>query len=277
MSKTTHNGVLSPAKKVILASVAPIALALLIALLSLMVLQVPSRPADAQTETLPDLGMLHPKGLTIENTSDGRKLLRFASIVVNVGAGPFEVHGQRPDTNVTEMTTTQLIYDDAGGYRDVPTDAVIFWGGDGHNHWHVKDLLDFELERLDNGTKVGNFAKQGFCFYDNYLYGSSNPAFYTPRTTRACGGGLSATQTTMGLSVGWGDRYGKALPGQYIDITGLTAGRYRLTGTADANNWFTESDDSNNVSWVDIQLTKKGTVFIVERGPSAPQPAATVP
>ena len=276
MSKITHNGVLPPTKKVVLASVAPIALALLIALLSLMVLQVPSRPADAQTETLPDLGMLHPRNLQIENTSDGRKLLRFASIVVNVGAGPFEVHGERPSIDASTMTTTQRIYDDAGGYRDVPTDAIVFWGGDGHNHWHVQDLLDFELERLDNGTKVGNFAKQGFCFYDNFLYGSSDPAFYRARTG-ACGGGLSATQTTMGLSVGWGDRYAPALPGQYIDISGLTSGRYRLKGTADANDWFTESDNTNNVSWVDIQLTKKGTVFIVERGPSAPQPAATAP
>jgi hypothetical protein len=276
MSKTTNNEVVSPAKKVVLASVAPITLALLIALLSLVVLQAPSRPADAQTESLPDLGMLHPRNLQIENTSDGRKLLRFASIVVNVGAGPFEVHGQRP-TGASTMTTTQRIFDDAGGYRDVPTDAVIFWGGDGHNHWHVQDLLDFELVRLDNGIKVGNFAKQGFCFYDNYLYGSSDPAFYRARTG-ACGGGLSASETTMGLSVGWGDRYGKALPGQYIDITGLTAGRYRLLGTADANDWFTESNNANNVSWVDIQLNPDtGKVRIVERGPSAPQPAATAP
>src|SRR5687768_13944523 len=42
MSKTTHNEGLSPAKKAVLASVAPIALALLIALLSLVVLQAPS-------------------------------------------------------------------------------------------------------------------------------------------------------------------------------------------------------------------------------------------
>jgi hypothetical protein len=266
MSKTTHNGVISPAKKVVLASVAPIALALLIALLSLMVLQVPSRPADAQTETLPDLGMLHPRYPQIEKTSDGRTLLRFTSIVVNVGAGPFEVHGQRP-TGASTMTTTQRIFDDAGGYRDVPTDAVIFWGGDGHNHWHVKDLLDFELERLDNGTKVGNFAKQGFCFYDNYLYGSSNPAYYTP-STGACEGGSSATQTVMGLSVGWGDRYGRNLPDQYIDITGLTSGRYRLTATADASNWFLESNNANNFSWIDIQL-KSNKVSIVAYGPSA--------
>src|SRR5215210_8129650 len=86
MSKITYDEGLTPAKKVVLASVAPIALALLIALLTLVVLQAPSRPAYAATDSLPDLGMAHPTGLQIQNTS-GRKLLRFDSIVVNVGAG----------------------------------------------------------------------------------------------------------------------------------------------------------------------------------------------
>jgi hypothetical protein len=273
MSKISHtyNEGFSPAKKVVLASVAPIALALLIALLSLVVLQAPSRPADAQSESLPDLRMLHPRALMIEDTSGGQKLLRFTSIVVNVGAGPFEVHGQR-SAGASTMTVTQRIFNGAGGYRDVPTNAVIFWGGDGHNHWHVKDLLDFELIRLDNGNKVGNFAKQGFCFRDTYRYVSSNPASYTTRT-RACGGGLAATQTMMGISVGWGDRYGRNLVGQYIDITGLAPGRYRLMGTADASDWFLESDNANNVTWVDIQLTTD-RARIVAYGPSATEPAA---
>jgi lysyl oxidase len=272
MSRITQDVGFTPAKKRVLVSVTALALAMLT--LVLVMVQAPSRPAYAQTDSLPDLGMLHPKALSIENTSGGQKLLRFTSIVVNVGAGPFEVHGQR-SAGASTMTTTQRIFNDApppDNYRDVPTDAIIFWGGDGHNHWHVQDLLDFELIRLDNGSKVGNFAKQGFCFYDNYLYGSSNPAFYRPRTG-ACGGGLTATQTMMGLSPGWGDRYAAHLVGQYIDITGLTPGRYRLMGTADANDWFLESDNANNVTWVDIQLRSE-RARIVEYGPSAPQPAA---
>jgi hypothetical protein len=256
----------TPAKKVVLASVAPIALALLIALLTLVVLQAPSRPAYAQTDRLPDLGMLHPKNLMIQNTSDGRKLLRFDSVIVNVGAGPFEVHGVRA-AGASTMTTQQRIFDDAGGYRDVPTAAIMYFGGDGHNHWHVRDLENFELVRLDNGTKVGTGVKHGFCFYDNYRYGSSNPQSYTP-STGACGGGSSATQTVMGLSVGWGDVYPRTLPDQYIDITGLTSGRYRLIGTADASDWFLESNNANNVAWINIQL-KGNKARIVAYGPSA--------
>jgi hypothetical protein len=264
MSKITHDEGFTPAKRLVLASVAPIALALLIALPTLVVLQVPSRPAYAATDSLPDLGMAHPGNLQIQNTS-GRKLLRFDSIVVNVGAGPFELHGQRA-ADASTMTTQQRIFDDAGGFRDVPTAAIMYFGGDGHDHWHVRDLENFELTRLDNGRLVGTGAKHGFCFFDNFPYGSSNPASYTPST--ACGGGSSATQTVMGLSAGWGDIYGRNLPDQYIDITGLTSGRYRLTATADASDWFLESNNANNFSWIDIQL-KFNKVSIVAYGPSA--------
>jgi hypothetical protein len=262
MSKNTLNEGFSPAIKRVVASV----LAIVLAVLTLVVLQAPSRLAYAATDSLPDLGMAHPKDLKIEKTSTGRKLLRFSSIIVNVGSGPFEVHGERA-AGASTMTTQQRIFDDAGGYREVPTAAIMYFGGDGHNHWHVRDLEDFELVRLDNGRLVGTGAKHGFCFYDNYRYGSSKPTYYTA-SGGACGGGSSATRTIMGLSVGWGDIYNWNLPDQYIDITGLTSGRYRLIATADASDWFLESDDSNNFSSIDIRL-RANNVRIVAYGPSA--------
>jgi hypothetical protein len=236
---------------------------MVVAVVSLLVVYAP--PAGAANDRLPDLGMAHPRNLQIENTS-GRTLLRFDSIVVNVGAGPLELYGQRA-AGASTMSTTQRIFDDAGTYRDVPTSAIMYFGGDGHNHWHVQNLEDFALVRLDNGAKVGTGAKHGFCFFDNFIYGSTQPAYYTT-SSGACGGGTSATQTMMGLSPGWGDIYRRSLPDQYIDITGLTSGRYRLIGTADPSDWFLESNNANNVSWIDIQL-KSNTVSIVARGPSA--------
>ena len=244
--------------------ISPALVAVVAAVVALLVAYAP--PASAATDRLPDLGMAHPRNLQIQNTSDGRKLLRFDSIVVNVGAGPLELYGQRA-AGASTMSTTQRIFDDAGTYREVPTDAIMYFGGDGHNHWHVQDLEDFQLERLDNGDKVGTFAKQGFCFFDSFNYGSTIPAKYTA-SSGACGGGSSATQTMMGLSPGWGDIYRRTLPDQYIDITGLTSGRYRLTGTADPTDSFYESDNNNNFSWIDIQL-KSNRVSIVARGPSA--------
>jgi hypothetical protein len=216
----------------------------------------------AASDLLPDLRMARLTDLKIEKTADGRKLLRFSSTIVNVGDGPIELHGERLDTGTPTMTTAQRIFDEEGEHRDVPTDAVMYFGGDGHNHWHVRDLESFELKHLRKGSKVGTDAKHGFCFSDNHRYGSEQDPHYT-----SCGqsGDL---EVTMGLSVGWADLYRYSLPDQYIDITGLSRGRYRLEGMADAGNWFQESEESNNSTWVDIRI-RHGRANVVGYGPAA--------
>ncbi len=220
--------------------------------------------AKAATDLLPDLRMARLQNLYIQKTMDGRKLLRFDSIVVNVGAGKMETRGQRPDTSTSTMAVTQRIFNDAGGYRDRPTSAVMYYAGDGHTHWHLRDLETFELIRRDNGAKVGTGAKHGFCFFDNYPFGSPQAPYYTGCASNQ----PSALQVTMGLSKGWGDIYDASLPDQYIDITGLTSGRYRMRATADKQGWFSEGVESNNYTWVDIQL-KGNTVKVVRYGPAA--------
>ena len=59
----------------------------------------------------------------------------------------------------------------------------------------------------------------------------------------------------MGISVGWGDRYGSSLRDQYIDVTDLTSGNYRLYATADLAEQFTEASETNNTTWVDLKLS----------------------
>ena len=73
---------------------------------------------------------------------------------------------------------------------------------------------------------------------------------------------------TAGLSRGWGDKYGYGTVGQYIDVTNLTSGRYRLTATADQANQFQESGETNNSTWANVQL-KGGQVSVLRYGPSA--------
>ena len=215
--------------------------------------------ASATSDLLPDLKMLRLTDVRIEKTSDGRRLLRFSSIIVNVGDGPLQVHGQRPDTGAPTMTTFQRIFEEAGGTHGIPTDAVMHFGGDGHDHWHVRDLESFELERLRNGSEVGAGAKHGFCFWDNHRYGSVQDPFY-----KSCGDSDDLT-VTMGLSPGWGDVYSYTLPDQYIDITGLPAGRYRLTATADADGWFEEADETNNATWVELRI-RRGKAAVLGQG-----------
>ena len=174
----TRNSALAgftPARTLVVTSAVGIIVALL-----LLVVQAASRPAHAATNRLPDLGMAKFKDLRIQRANEGRRLLRFSSILVNVGAGRFEARGRRPGTGTHTMRVRQRIYNGAGGYRTLRTGAVMYFAGgrhgdDGHFHWHMRNLEKFKLTRLDNGRKVGTIAKHGFCFFDNYRYGSTRP------------------------------------------------------------------------------------------------------
>jgi uncharacterized repeat protein (TIGR01451 family) len=218
-----------------------------------LVLLVGPAPAPAAVgDQLPDLVILPLQDIQIDSSS-GRRLLRFTTIIANNGVGRFEVRGKRVSTAEAEMSTSQRIYNGSGGSRDVVTPAKIFWAGDGHNHWHVRDLETTVLVRVSNSVEVGAIAKRGYCFYDNYRYKLSLPG--APQTPVYTGCGTSsALAVTMGLSVGWGDRYPYNLAYQYVDITGLADGRYRLITVADASNWFVETNENNNSAMADVQL-----------------------
>ena len=221
----------------------------------------------APADRLPDLRMARLADISLNRTADGRTLLRFTTIIVNVGAGPFELHGSRPSTGTANMSVVQRVTNDQGGSRNVSTSATMYYSGDGHNHWHVRNLQTYVLDRLDNGHRVGTGAKHGFCFWDNVAFRLSLPRAPQEPVYRGCGV-ASALQVTVGQSVGWGDRYSATIPDQYIDVTGLGSGRYRLTATADAANWFVEASNGNNATWVDLDFRSR-KVSVVGYGPSA--------
>jgi hypothetical protein len=97
------------------------------------------------------------------------------------------------------------------------------------------------------------------------LLGAPRNAFYQGA---GCGT-LDSTAVAMGLSVGWGDKYAATLPDQLIDISNVAQGRYRLQITADLQNWFAEIDETNNTTWVDLQLRNSGQPKILGYGPVA--------
>ena len=223
-------------------------------------------PAAAADDKLPDLRLAPLADFTIDtSTISGHKLLRYTALVANTGVGPFEAIGSRPSTATSDMSVVQRIYDTAGGSRTVPTAAAMYYAGDGHNHWHVRDLEAGVLTRSDTGARVAALAKHGFCFRDNTAYdlslpGAPSSAFYT-----TCGSSATLLTTTVGLSVGWGDRYSQATNYQWIDISGVKNGRYRLTATADPVNWFIEANDANNSTWTELRI-RGGSVSVLGSG-----------
>jgi hypothetical protein len=229
--------------------------------------------AAAATPTQPDLGMARLGDIHLTISATGQKQLRFSATIVNVGAGPFELAASRTGSS-DAFSVSQRTYNSDGSSTLVSTPgASLVFGGDGHNHWHINALERYELRRLDNGVKVGTAAKSGFCFFDTgayrWLAGSPASAVYT---SVGCGV-ASSLDVRMGLSVGWGDTYSWTLPDQFVDVTNLDSGKYRIHAEADPFGWFYESSRQNNATWADVALTtsRKGTtkVRVLGYGPSA--------
>lgn len=219
-------------------------------------------PVDAAlTARLPDLAVVPPFDVRLETSSTGRRLLRFSTVVVNIGAGPFQLYGYdstdgRASIGDTLHVRQQILQSD-GTYKERNTTATMKWAADGHNHWHILDVQWFKLQNL-HGTTLLKTAKTGFCFLDSYPYGSTKPSLYNSENF-VCQSSPSGT-VPMGMQVKWGDIYRSNVAFQWIDITGLPSGDYFIKIIADPT-WetggrFLESNESNNRGWTRIHLTK---------------------
>lgn len=235
-----------------------------------------SAPIDGLlTARLPDLAVLAPFDVRLEMSSSGRRLLRFSTVVVNIGDGPFQLSGYDPEDGVAAIGDTlhvrQQILQSDGTYRERNTAATMRWAADGHNHWHILDVQWFRLQD-EHGTTILGTAKTGFCFLDSYAYGSKEPSRYTNESS-VCQTAPSRT-VPMGVSVDWGDVYRSTIAFQWIDITGLASGEYFIRMVADpweTGGRFLESNEANNRGWTRIHLTGTGVSVVG----SSPKPQAS--
>jgi len=221
---------------------------------------------------LPDLMPAPPIDVQMTNQA-GRWHISFSSILVNVGDGDFVLRAKRDGG---DWRVEQLIPYSTSGSAVMPTRTSLVWGGDGHNHWHVKRVAINRLVRLDRKGRVDIRSaridsKIGFCFYDHTRILKSGPekAVYPHETC----GKEDDTVIGMGLSSGWNDTYQFVLPGQSIDVSGLSDGKYRLLAEADESAWFREVTRDNNVTWVDFELTTKNELRFGEVVDVGPEPA----
>ena len=121
--------------------------------------------------------------------------------------------------------------------------------------------------RAEEGKKVAAGAKRGFCFYDSHPYQRSLPRAPAKRAypKNSCGT-RDSVRLLMGISVGWLDAYFWRLPDQYIDVTKVPNGKYRLAATVDAAGWFKESNERNNRTWANLEITATG-IKVLRYGP----------
>jgi hypothetical protein len=157
------------------------------------------------------------------------------------------------------MDIDQLIYRFDGTTRRIDTKAIARYAGDGHDHWHVQGVVTYETWKKDSPQNARRGAKTGFCFFDTTPWRLSVP--YARKASHYqqewCGTQASLTNR-VGVSVGWGDRYPWNFVFQWIDISGLPGGEYRVRATVDIQNVYREADEFNNCVWTDVRIPGPG-------------------
>ena len=220
-----------------------------------------SQPAGAGVDLLPDVSLWvdESKGYLYgwyidkaEPTRPGRTLLRATTASINIGAGTLELRGSSLNPNVY-----QRIYTSDGGYRDNLAGTFTFHPS--HGHLHFDNWLNFNLRAVGLSNAVGNVVAAGqktsFAIIDLETY---NPALPGYNSTSVYEGGL-----VQGMSIGWADVYTASLPDQWIDVTGVAPGRYWLEALVDPENHVIESNESNNVVRILVDLSLLGITNVV--------------
>ena len=202
--------------------------------------------------------------------STGVKLLRFASIIGNAGAGVVEL---KPDTS------TNSAENDCDGDGDPLNDRKAFQrifgdtDGDGeftrgddelllkrfagcsifhaeHDHWHFEEFARYRLVKPKTGRVLASSEKVSFCVRDSIHFDAGLPG--SPASIYY---GNCTQDSITGLSIGWADYYGSTLPGQELDIRGLPDGRYCLRTVADPADRLRESNETNNGRSTLVRIT----------------------
>ena len=233
-----------------------------------------STPAAAGTDRLPDLRMAPLSNFSTE-LSGGERRLRFRTIMTNEGSGPLEVRGRRDNLSQPHLRTQQAIHDGSGNVRLADSRALMEYAVDGHDHWHIQGVMLYQMWSADGAVRRG--TKVGFCFLDSYRYDLSLPG--APQSPvypeRVCGDRGDLTNR-MGLSVGWGDDYPANFAYQWIDISTLAPGDYTVQARADEQNWYLESNESNNCAYARVRITAtNGPVQVLGSGRTCASPPAS--
>jgi hypothetical protein len=265
-------------------SVAAVVAASLIALASLALPGTAGARPSGKAH-LPDLMTVVPYDVSIKKGPAGEDRLFFSNTIGNIGDGPLEL---RPENDAGTGTTDaiQEIYTHTSAGTKPPLVKLrerlvgTFVFHIAHHHWHMEDFARYDVHAIgpdgSTGAMLRSTEKVSFCMLDTDTI-DSTLEHYNWGLTHSCG-----QSNRQGLKVGKGDTYGAWLPDQFVDVTGLPAGTYRLVSTADPvtsrrpRGRLREVDDVNNSASVDVVLTGTSASLVAgsERAHVVTTPAA---
>jgi hypothetical protein len=210
---------------------------------------------SGSSDRLPDLVAdppTNPQPPVVMQLADGQNhlLLKFNGSMHNIGAGPLEIRGSSPVNN--EMTVTgQRIYREDGSFHDDTSrhPVIHFENSDGHDHWHLMNAARFSLWNQGGTKEVAPGAKVGFCLEDGEAadsFAAPTPSYSASQTQRCREGEPNAASVFEGISSGWRDVYGANVYFQWVDVSDVRPGFYRLGSQMDPDDFMEESNEANN-------------------------------
>jgi hypothetical protein len=232
---------------------------------------LPEPLAVPEEPILPDLALSPLTSFAAGVSDDGDRSVRFTASIGNVGEGPFIVHAVRVDERGS-WRVSQRFRERRGPTSERVTGGDLVFGGHGHDHWHVEIGASYWLTRPGETAVLRRYSKVGYCFFDQARLVRRPPdAPIAPTFGKGACDGEDTLELEMGLSPGFADPYHWTLPDQRLVVNGLPDGVYRLWADADPDDLFLESDEANNLTWVDLRLTLSASpprVEVVRRGPA---------
>jgi hypothetical protein len=194
--------------------------------------------------------------------------LRFDQIIANRGPGPIEIAwrtptGATPDQAVP-FPVSQRIYNSDGSASDRPAGTVNYHTI--HGHYHYSSFANALLWTSNRrGAKLGDTPvaaaqKVSFCMADIRIdawgeKGDGPRKYYAPDCLFPHTSNGLVDEFRQGINHGWSDVYDWYIPDQYIEVTGVASGFYRLEFCADPFNEIEEENEDNNCVVNHIRLS----------------------
>ena len=180
--------------------------------------------------------------------------LRFEGYVTNLGDGPLELSGDprlADPTSPTSHDVWQRVQTSTGGWVSLTRPPVRYETADGHNHFHLMEIAAYSLWDEAGTTQVLPGEKVGFCMLDveSLPERHSHPGerTYEASVVENCRANEpEADNLRMGVTEGWRDVYEGSVTFQWIDVSDLSPGNYRLAAESDPYDIVVETDETNN-------------------------------
>ncbi len=181
-------------------------------------------------------------------------VLRFEGYVTNLGDGPLDLSGNPQLADPADPTSHdvwQRVRTTTGDWVKLTKPPVRYETDDGHNHFHLMEIVSYSLWDEAGTTQVLRGSKVGFCMLDveslPERHASPGEQTYEESIVENCRADEpEADFLRMGVTEGWRDVYGSDVTFQWVDVSDLSPGHYRLAAEADPHDIVVESDEANN-------------------------------